>query len=195
MVNPLESEVSLDLLDLPLHDPWDAGFGFPRMPKGMVPRCLTDAELDWLEQAAQTEYIRPDDEGLEAIVYAAPPGSEGVKTAWDWYLCPDHFWDQPPRLLKEVMADYPIDCFQLTAKQQPPNLVPDFANQLPIADYSKLMRSLNREFYRLGWSLPQYKWFVMEQFRKTTAKLSPEEFATVVEMLQAMTEIDNDDEY
>ncbi|MBD2328068.1 hypothetical protein [Alkalinema sp. FACHB-956] len=193
MVNPLESELSLDLLDLPLHDPWEAGFGFPPLPKGMAPRRLTDAELDWLERAALTEYICPDDDGLEAIVYAAPPESEKVKKAWDWYLRPDHFWDQPPRLLKAVMADYPIDGFQLTAKQQPPNLVPDFAYDLPIEDYSKLMRSLNREFYRLGWSLPQYKWFVMEQFRKTTAQLSPEEFSTVVEMLQAIPAIDDDD--
>lgn len=193
MVNPLESEVSLDLLDLPLHDPWEAGFGFPPMPEGMVPRRLTDRELDWLEQAARTEYICPDDEGLEAIVYAAPPGSETVKTAWDWYLCPDHFWDQPPRLLKEVVAAYPIDCFQLTAKQQPPHLVPDFAYDLPIDHYSKLTRSLNREFYRIGWSLPQYKWFVMEQFHKTTAHLTPEEFAAVVELLKAMPAIDDDD--
>jgi len=39
---------------------------------------------------------------------------------------------------------------------------------------------------RLGWSLPQYKWFVMEEFRKTTAQVTHDEATQLLAKLGQM---------
>ncbi|NJR51845.1 MAG: hypothetical protein HC780_21980, partial [Leptolyngbyaceae cyanobacterium CSU_1_3] len=46
--------------------------------------------------------------------------------------------------------------------------------------------SVFRETTRLGWSLPQYKWFVMEQFRKTTAQVTYDDAVRLSRQFQQM---------
>lgn len=167
---------------------WSVGLWFPI---GAESRSLAPEELTWLQQAALTEYLRPDQAGRSAIGFTAPPGAE--VDALDWYLRPDDYWPYEPIELGLVMQQFPIDRFQLTAKGQPPNLVPDFAYDLSATDYRTTMRSLTREFYRTGWSLSQYKWFVMVQFAKTTAQLSPDEFAEVVALLKTYPDAEDDE--
>ncbi|WP_181314438.1 hypothetical protein [Phormidesmis priestleyi] len=48
------------------------------------------------------------------------------------------------------------------------------------------MRAIFRETTRIGWSLPQYKWFVMEQLRKTTAHVTYDDAVQLLAQLQQM---------
>lgn len=85
------------------------------------------------------------------------------------------------------MARFPAELFELSTSGQPPafypDRTPDYTNE-----QEAIMRSIFRETVRLGWSLPQYKWLVMERFGKTTAQVTFEEAKQVLEALQTIPE-------
>ena len=161
---------------------WQAGLLQLRLPQGVRARSLTPVEIEWLDRAAIAEYIASQKKGQEAIFYTSPPPEFRLEAA-DWYLHPDERWNQDPVLLQAMVEQFPADLFQLSASGQPPLFYPD---RTP--DYTHeqegVMRSIFRETTRLGWSLPQYKWFVMEQVRKTTAQVTYDDAARLLTQLQ-----------
>ncbi len=163
---------------------WQAGLLHLRLPEGLEPRSLTSTEMEWLDRAAKAEYIAPEEKGQHAIFYTAPPPDFYLEAA-DWYLHPDDRWTGNPVLLQEMIQRFPAALFQLSASGQPPAFYPD---RTP--DYTDqqeaVMRLIFRETTRIGWSLPQYKWFVMEQVQKTTAHITHHEAVQVLSLLQSM---------
>ncbi|MGG6270452.1 hypothetical protein ACQ4M3_37085 [Leptolyngbya sp. AN03gr2] len=92
--------------------------------------------------------------------------------------------NRQPIRLKEMMARFPAELFRLSASSELPAFYPDRT-----LDYTNeqesIMRSIFRETVRIGWSLPQYKWLVMEQFCKTTAQVTSEEAKQILEILRS----------
>ena len=163
---------------------WQAGLLRLRLPEGGEARSLTAAEIEWLDRAAAAEYIASEQHGQEAIFYTSPPPDFRLEAA-DWYLCPDDRWNHDPVPLQQMIQRFPTELFQLSASGQPPTFYPD---RTP--DYTDVqeavMRSIFRETVRIGWSLPQYKWFVMQQLRKTTAQVTHVEAVQLLAQLQQM---------
>ncbi len=116
--------------------------------------------------------------------YTSPPPNFRLEAA-DWYLHPDDRWNHDPVLLKEMVEKFPTELFQLSASGQPlafyPDRTPDYTDA-----QEAVMRSIFRETTRLGWSLPEYKWFVMEEFRKTTAQVIYDDAIHILTQLQQM---------
>lgn len=166
---------------------WQAGLLDLKLPNGFKPRSLTREEKHWLDRAALAEYIAPEQHGQQAIFYTSPPPAFDLKEA-DWYLRPDNYWNQSPSPLQETMARFPASLFQLSASGQPPGFYPDRTPDYTAAQET-IMRSIFRETVRLGWSLPEYKWFILKQLHKTTAQVTHEEATQVLEILQAILEV------
>ena len=168
---------------------WQAGLLHLRLPEGMEPRSLTAAEIEWLNQVAAAEYIAPEKQGQEAIFYTSPPPDFRLEAA-DWYLCPDDRWNHDPIPLQQMIQRFPTELFQLSASGQPPafypDRTPDYTNVL-----ETVMRSIFRETTRIGWSLTQYKWFVIEQLRKTTAQVTHDD---AVQLLARLQQLDSEPE-
>lgn len=165
---------------------WQAGLLNLKSPNGFKPRSLTPEEKHWLDRAALTEYIAPEQQGQQAIFYTSSPPAFNLKAA-DWYLRPDDYWNQSPIPLQEMTARFPASLFQLSASGQPPGFYPDRTPDYTAAQEA-IMRSIFRETVRLGWSLPQYKWFILGRLRKTTAQVTHEEAIQVLEVLQEISE-------
>ncbi len=163
---------------------WQAGLLQLRLPAGVEARSLTTLEIEWLDRAAKAEYIASQKNGQEAIFYTSPPPDFCLEVA-DWYLHPDDRWNHDPVLLREMIEQFPTELFQLSESGQPPAFYPDHTSDYTDAQEA-VMRSIFRETTRLGWSLPQYKWFVMEQVRKTTAQVTHDETIQVLTQLQRM---------
>lgn len=163
---------------------WNAGLLLLELPDQVQPRSLTQQETEWLCQAGQAEYIDPEANGLNSIFYTAPPPDFKLQSA-DWYLRPSWYWNRSPIPLVEIMQRCPVDQFQLTASGQPPAFYPD-----PHPGYTiqqeQAMRQIFRETVRLGWSLPDYKWYVMQQFNQTTATVTECEAQQILADLQQM---------
>jgi hypothetical protein len=163
---------------------WQAGLLKLRLPDGVQPRSLTEEEKYWLDRASTAEYISPQNKGLSAICYTSPPPEFRLDSA-DWYLCPNEYWNRPPALLSTIVQIFPADLFQLAQGNQPPAFYPD---RTP--DYTQVqetvMRSIFRETVRIGWSLPEYKWFILEHLRKTTAQITHDEAVQVLTLLSQM---------
>ena len=161
---------------------WNVGLLLLKLPDQVQPCPLTQQETAWLYRAAQAEYIDPEANGLNAVFYTAPPPDFDLQKA-NWYLRPSWYWNQAPISLVEIMQQYPADQFQLTASGQPPAFYPD-----PHSGYTtqqeQEMRQIFRETVRLGWSLPDYKWYVMQQFHKTTATVTQHEAQQILSDLQ-----------
>lgn len=168
---------------------WQAGLLKLRLPAGMQPRSLTQAEKHWLDRAAVAEYIAPKNKGLSAIFYTSPPPDFRLDCA-DWYLCPNDYWNRPPVSLSTIVQTFPADLFQLAQGNQPPAFYPDRTSDYTQAQET-VMRSIFRETVRLGWSLPQYKWFVMQQLRKTTVRVTHDEALQLLAQLQQMENEDD----
>ncbi|MBD2078333.1 hypothetical protein [Leptolyngbya sp. FACHB-17] len=75
--------------------------------------------------------------------------------------------------------------FQLAQGNQPPAFYPDRTPDYTQAQET-VMRSIFRETVRLGWSLPEYKWFILEHLRKTTAQVTHDEAVQVLTLLRQM---------
>lgn len=170
---------------------WQAGLLKLRFPDGMKPRKLRSTECSlieeekyWLGRAAAAEYISAQDKGLSAIFYTSPPPEFRLDSA-DWYLCPNEYWNRPPALLSTIVQTFPTDLFQLAQGNQPPAFYPDRT-----ADYTQaqeaVMRSIFRETVRIGWSLLEYKWFILEHLRKTTTQVTHDEAVQVLTLLSQM---------
>ncbi|BAU16138.1 hypothetical protein LEP3755_67050 (plasmid) [Leptolyngbya sp. NIES-3755] len=163
---------------------WQAGLLDLKLPDGVKPRSLTADEKHWLDRAAATEYISSEQQGQSAIFYTSSPPTFDLEEA-DWYLRPNDYWDAAPIRLQTVMNKFPAVLFQLSTSGQPPAFYPDRTPDYTAAQEA-ILRSIFRETVRLGWSLPQYKWFVLERFRKTTAQVTHEEVIQILEILQVM---------
>ncbi len=169
---------------------WQAGLLRLRLPEGVEARSLTTVEIEWLDWAAKAEYIASEKNGQEAIFYTSPPPNFRLEAA-AWYLHPDDRWNYDPVLLQAMVEQFPAALFRLSASGQPPAFYPD---RTP--DYTNhqeaVMRSIFCETTRLSWSLHQYKWLVMEQFRKTTAQVTYDEAIQVLAQLRQMeSELDD----
>ncbi|MGV0028414.1 hypothetical protein [Phormidesmis priestleyi] len=163
---------------------WHAGLLSLRLPDGINARSLTSAEIEWLDRAAKAEYIASQKNGREAIFYTSPPPEFRLEAA-DWYLRPDDHWDHDPVLLQTMVEQFPASLFQCSASGEPPAFYPDRTPDYTDAQEA-VMRSIFRETTRLGWSLPEYKWFVMEEFRKTTAQVIYDDAIHILTQLQQM---------
>ncbi|KAM3114063.1 hypothetical protein [Phormidesmis sp. 146-33] len=163
---------------------WQVGLLKLQLPEGIKARSLTSGEKQWLDAAAKAEYLAPEQNGQRAIFYTSPPPDFRLEAA-DWYLRPNDFWNYDPVLLRDMMTQFPAELFQLSASGQPPAFYPDRTPDYTDAQEA-VMRSIFRETIRIGWSLPQYKWFVMEQLRKTTAQVTHEDAVQVLAQLQQM---------
>ena len=161
---------------------WQAGLLPLRLPEGVEARSLTAAEIEWLDRAAATEYIASEKQGQDAIFYTSSPPDFRLEAA-NWYLCPDDRWNHDPVPLQQMIQRFPTKLFQLSASGQPPAFYPDRTPEYTDAQEA-VMRSIFRETVRIGWSLPQYKWFVMEWLRKTTAQLTHDDAVQVLALLQ-----------
>ncbi|MBW4542513.1 MAG: hypothetical protein KME43_25785 [Myxacorys chilensis ATA2-1-KO14] len=161
---------------------WHAGLLHLKLPNGVKARSLTQEEKHWLDRAAAAEYISPQNKGLSAIFYTSPPPAFHLDSA-DWYLCPNDYWNRPPALLSTIVQTFPADLFQLSQGNQPPAFYPDRTPQYTDAQET-VMRSIFRETVRIGWSLPQYKWFILERLRKTTAQVTYDEAIQILAQLQ-----------
>ncbi len=163
---------------------WQAGLLRLRLPQGVEARSPTTAEIEWLDRAAAAEYIASEKQGQEAIFYTSPPPDFRLEAA-DWYLRPDDHWNHDPVPLQQMIQRFPVELFQLSASGQPPAFYSDRTPDYTDAQEA-VMRSIFRETVRIGWSLPQYKWFVMEQMRKTTAQVTHDDAVQVLALLQQM---------
>ncbi|NDJ18566.1 hypothetical protein [Myxacorys almedinensis] len=163
---------------------WQAGLLPLRLPEGVEARSLTAAEIEWLDRAAAAEYIASEKQGQEALFYTSPPPDFRLEAA-DWYLRPDDRWNHDPVPLQQMIQRFPIELFQLSASGQTPAFYPDRTPDYTDAQEA-VMRSIFRETVRIGWSLPQYKWFVMEQLRKTTARVTQNDAVQLLAQLQQM---------
>ncbi|NJK53050.1 MAG: hypothetical protein HC936_09940 [Leptolyngbyaceae cyanobacterium SU_3_3] len=163
---------------------WQAGLLPLQLPQGVEARSLTTAEIEWLDRASKAEYIASEHNGQAAIFYTSPPPEFRLEAA-DWYLRPNDSWNHDPVLLQAIIEQFPADLFQLSASGQPPAFYPERTSDYTDAQ-ERVMRSVFRETTRLGWSLPQYKWFVMEQFRKTTAQVTYDDAVQLLAQLQNM---------
>ena len=163
---------------------WQAGLLLLRLPEGVEARSLTEAEIKWLDWAAAAEYIASEKQGQEAIFYTSPPPDFRLEAA-DWYLCPDDRWNHDPVPLQQMIQRFPTALFQLSVSGQSPAFYPDHTPDYVDAQEA-VMRSIFRETVRIGWSLPQYKWFVMEQLRKTTARVTHDDAVLLLAQLQQM---------
>ncbi len=163
---------------------WQAGLLRLRLPEGVEARSLTPIEIAWLDQASRAEYIASEKNGQAAIFYTSPPPDFRSEAA-DWYLHPDDRWNHDPVLLQAMVEQFPTELFQLSASGQPPAFYPDRTPDYT-DEQEAVMRSIFRETTRLGWSLPQYKWFVMERFRKTTAQVTHDEAIQMLAKLGQM---------
>ncbi len=163
---------------------WQAGLLQLQLPQGVEARSLTSNEIEWLDRAAKTEYIASEDDGQTAVFYTSPPPDFRLEAA-DWYLHPDDYWNYDPVLLQKMVEKFPAGLFQLSASGQPPAFYPDRTPSYT-DEQEAVMRLIFRETIRLGWSLPQYKWFVMERFRKTTAHVTCDEATQALAQLQQM---------
>ncbi len=163
---------------------WQAGLLQLRLPEGVRARSLTTVEIEWLDRAAKAEYIASQKNGQEAIFYTSPPPDFRLEAA-DWYLHPDDRWDRDPVLLQTMVEQFPASLFQCSASGQPPAFYPDRTSDYT-DEQEAVMRSIFRETTRLGWLLPQYKWFVMERFRKTTAQVTYDEAIQILTQLKQM---------
>lgn len=172
--SPFDLEAQVEL--------WNAGLWRWELPQGMQPRALTPAEIAWLDQVAQAEYLDPEEHGLRAIFYTAPPPTFEMETA-DWYLRPDWYWNRSPLSLAVAMQQFPIEQFQLTTSGQTPGFYPETHSGYTMQQ-EQIMRQIFRETVRIGWSLPDYKWYVMEQFHKTTATVTEVEAQQILVALQ-----------
>jgi hypothetical protein len=161
---------------------WQAGLLHLKLPDGVKARSLSAAEKYWLDRAAAAEYISPQNKGLSAVFYTSLPPEFQLDCA-DWYLCPNNYWNRPPALLRTIVQTFPADLFQLSQGNQSPAFYPDRTPQYRQAQET-VMRSIFRETVRIGWSLPEYKWFILEQLRKTTAQVTHDEALQVLERLQ-----------
>ncbi|MER3499744.1 MAG: hypothetical protein C4308_14530 [Chitinophagaceae bacterium] len=190
MINPQEWQ-EMPALDLEIRiELWQAGLLKLRLPDPMQPRSLTQEEKRWLDRAAVAEYISPENRGLSAIFYTSPPPEFRLDGA-DWYLCPNEYWNRPPAILSEIVQTFPADLFQLAQGNQPPTFYPDRRPDYTQAQET-VMRSIFRETVRLGWSLPEYKWFILEHFRKTTAQVTLDEAVQVLSLLRQMEGMSED---
>ena len=163
---------------------WQTGLLSLRLPDGTKARSLTPVEIEWLDRAAKAEYIASQKNGQAAIFYTSPPPEFRLEAA-DWYLHPDDRWDHDPVLLQRMVEQFPASLFQCSASGQPPVFYPDRTPDYT-DEQEAVMRSIFREMTRLGWSLPQYKWFVMEEFRKTTAHVTHDEATQLLAKLGQM---------
>lgn len=165
---------------------WQSGLLQLQLPKGVEPRPLTKAEKHWLDRAAAAEYIAPEENGQRAVFYTSPPPEFRLEVA-DWYLHPDDYWNQPPVLLREIISKFPAELFQLCASGQAPAFYPErtpaYSNE-----QETVMRAIFRETVRLGWALPQYKWLILERYRKTTAQVTLAEANEVLAHLQTLAD-------
>ena len=163
---------------------WQAGLLQLRLPEGVKARSLTTVEIEWLDQAAKAEYIASQKNGQAAIFYTSPPPDFRLGAA-DWYFHPDDRWDRDPVLLQTMVEQFPASLFQCSVSGQPPTFYPDRTPEYT-DEQEAVMRLIFRETTRLGWSLPEYKWLVMEQFRKTTAQVTHDEAIQILTQLQQM---------
>jgi hypothetical protein len=163
---------------------WQAGLLGLRLPQGVKARSLTTAEMEWLDRAAKAEYVASEQNGQAAVFYTSPPPDFRLDAA-DWYLRPDDGWNGDPISLQEMIQRFPAALFQLSASGQPPAFYPDRTPDYTDAQEA-VMRSIFRETTRIGWSLPQYKWFVMEQLRKTTAQVTQDDAVQLLALLQQL---------
>ncbi len=161
---------------------WHSGLLHLKLPAGVKARSLTPAEKHWLARAAAAEYISPQNKGLSAIFYTSPPPEFRLECA-DWYLCPNDYWNRPPVLLKTIVQTFSADLFQLSQENQPPAFYPDRTPHDTQAQET-VLRSIFRETVRIGWSLPEYKWFILEHFQKTTAQVTHDEAIEVLALLK-----------
>ena len=163
---------------------WQAGLLHLRLPEGIEPRSLTSIEKAWLDHAAAAKYIAPVENGWQAIFYTPPPPDFRLEAA-DWYLHPDEYWNCDPVPLRDLVERFPLELFQISSSGQPPAFYPDRTPDYTDAQEA-VMRSIFRETVRIGWSLPQYKWFVMERLRKTTARVTHKDAVQLLAQLQQM---------
>lgn len=161
---------------------WQAGLLPLHLPKSLQPRALTAAEKHWLSCAIQAEYLASGDAEQPALFYTASPPRFHLEEA-DWYLYPNEYWNQPPVRLQQMMQQFPSDCFQLNAAGQPPGFYPDRTPDYSLTQEA-IMRQIFRETVRLGWSLADYKWYVMQHLRKTTAQVIEAEASQLLHQLQ-----------
>jgi hypothetical protein len=161
---------------------WQAGLLRLRLPNGVKARSLTQAEKEWLDRASAAEYLNPEANGQTSISYTAPPPEFRLEAA-DWYLHPDEYWQDAPIRLQDMMQRFPANLFTLSASGQAPGFYPDRTPDYT-QQHEATMRSIFREMVRVGWSLPQYKWWVMRQFRKTTAGVTHNEAMQLLVQLQ-----------
>ena len=163
---------------------WQAGLLRLWLPEGVEARSLTAAEIEWLDRAAAAEYIAPEKNGQQAIFYTSPPPDFRLEAA-DWYLRPDDRWSHAPIPLQQMIQRFPTELFQLSTLGQPPAFYPDRTPDYTEAQEA-VMQSIFRETTRIGWSLTQYKWFVMEQLRKTTVQVTHDDAVQLLAQLQQM---------
>ncbi|MEP0919569.1 hypothetical protein NC981_22330 [Leptolyngbya sp. DQ-M1] len=166
---------------------WQAGLLDLKLPIGFKPRSLTQDEKYWLDRAAAVEYIPPEQQGQQAIFYTSPPPAFDLSEA-DWYLRPNDYWNAAPIQLSEMVIKFPAQLFQRSASGQPPAFYPDRTPEYTL-EQEAIMRSIFRETVRLGWSLPQYKWFVMHHLQKTTAQVT---YSEAVQLLTNLQQIENE---
>lgn len=185
-VSPTKQPSSLiphSSLDLAIQvELWNAGLLILELPPNVQPRSLTPQEIAWLDRVAQAEYLDPHENGLSSVFYTAPPPDFDRQQA-DWYLRPSWYWNQAPLSLVIAMQQFPIEQFQLMTSGQPPAFYPEQHSGYTLRQ-EKVMRQIFRETVRIGWSLPDYKWYVMQQFHKTTATVTEEEAQQILTSLQ-----------
>jgi hypothetical protein len=168
---------------------WQVGLLKLQLPEGVKARFLTPDEKQWLNAVAEAEYLAPEQNGQRAIFYTSPPPDFRLGAA-DWYLRPDDFWNGAPVLLRDIMERFSIELFELSTSGQPPAFYPDRTPDYTDAQEA-VMRLIFRETTRIGWSLPQYKWFVMQQLRKTTAQVTHKD---AVQLLALLQQVDSEPE-
>ena len=122
--------------------------------------------------------------GRQAIFYTSSPPDFRLEAA-DWYLYPGEYWNCDPVPLRDLVERFPLELFQISSSGQPPAFYPDRTPDYTDAQEA-VMRSILREMVRIGWSLPQYKWFVMERLRKTTARVTHKDAVQLLAQLQQM---------
>jgi hypothetical protein len=172
---------------------WAAGLWVPEPPADAVVRSLSPLESEWLMQARRVGLVSRDEAIAFMVAVRVDPQGELIQDgAFDWFLRSNDFWHHEPQRLVVVMAAVPLEILRCDRLGQMPNLVPDFAHSLSASEYKTVMRGLNREFYRMGWTLPQYRWWVVETFGKMSCDLSSAELERAIALLQEIPDADDE---
>ncbi len=176
-------------------DLWAAGLWVPAVPEGMTVRSLSPLEDDWVGQAGRVGLVsmnRDEAIGFMVAVRVDELGELLQDGEFDWFLRSNDVWSRPPQRLAAVMTMAPLEILKCDRLGQMPSLVPDFAHSLSASEYKTVMRGLNRQFYRIGWTLPQYCWWVVETFGKMSCDLSAAELERAIGLLQQIPDVDDE---